>query len=157
MALAEQAVSISANDANTFPRKVKFRFNKNEKTGFQRPAVEAVVKVLSTAGLIDIIQKGATADEATEQGKKDKCTLEYAIEVLGNAIVSEVKSFVSDNLNASQETIPWANYTFQAIANMPAGIRGATRTQQAHPARHGKRTLLFFPGKKCIVTIHCRF
>ena len=122
---ANEQTSISANDTNTFPRKVKFRFNKDQKTGFQRAAVETTVKVLSTAGLIDIIQRGATADES-EQGKKDKATLDYAIEVLGDAIVNEVRGYVSDNLNASQETIPWNNYTFAAIANMPAGIRGAS-------------------------------
>ena len=124
MALAEQ--HLASNDTLTFPRKVKFRFNKNDKTGFQRSAVETVVKVLSTAGLIDIIQLGATADETTDQGKKDKATLDYVIEVLGDAVVNEVRGYVSDNLNAAQDTIPWGNYTFAAIANMPAGIRGAS-------------------------------
>ena len=124
MSIHEHA--LASNDTATFPRKVKFRFNKNDKTLFHRPTVETTVKVLSTAGLIDIIHNGATADEKTEKGRKDKATLEYAIEVLGDAVINEVRGYVSDNLNASQETIPWHNYTFESIANMPAGIRGAS-------------------------------
>lgn len=125
---AERTVVPAANTVNTstFPRKTRFRFNKDDKTGIQRNAVEVEIQVPSLQGLISIIKDGMSADPETEEGKKSKKTMDYLIELAGDAIVKEVRSYVSDNANAAQDTIDWKNFTFSAIANMPAGIRGAS-------------------------------
>lgn len=122
----------------TFPRKTSYRFNevKDEATGTstKRDAVAVDIPVPNLQGIIQVIQKGATAKNAgsvvgailSDEQKHDIKALDYLIEVLGDAVVKEIRGYVSDNANASQDTIPWNKYTFEAIANMPAGIRGAT-------------------------------
>jgi hypothetical protein len=116
------AVNVPANQEGqlglTYPQKTKFRFNKDD-TGFQRPSVEVEIPVPNYQGLTQIILNA----EKDDAGKKAFALLQ---QMAAKAVIDEVRGYVSDNANASQETIPWDKFTFQAIANMPAGIRGAS-------------------------------
>lgn len=101
----------------TFPQKQKFRFNKDD-TGFQRPAVEVEVPVPSYNGLVQIL-----SNAETPVGKKAFDLLQQAA---AQVIIGELRSYVADNANASQDTIPWDKFTFEAIAQIPQGIRGVS-------------------------------
>jgi len=136
-ATAENTAAVENTVQKTFPREVSYRFNEVEdpttKVKSKRPSVVLKVPVPSLPGIISIIQAGATAKQKADAGqtvsdeeKKAIKSLEYLIEVTGDVVQKEVRGFVNDNLNASQDTIPWNKYTFEEIANMPAGIRGAS-------------------------------
>lgn len=112
------AVAAAANLGLTYPQKTAFRFNKDD-TGFQRPRVEVEIPVPNYQGIAQIVLNA----EKDDAGKK---AFSFLQSVVAKAVIDEVRGYVSDNANASQETIPWDKYTFQAIANMPAGIRGAS-------------------------------
>src|ERR1700748_615409 len=101
----------------TFPQDYKFRFNKDE-LGNQRPAVEVKIPVPSYNGLVSIINNAETPD-----GKKAFDLLQQAA---ARVIIDEVRSFVAENANASQDTIPWTKFTFEEIAKIPQGIRGVS-------------------------------
>jgi len=142
MALSEQTsapaqTEVQQSVAKTFPRKVSYRFNEVEdektKVKTKRPSVEVQVPVPSLPGIIAIIQSGVPAKQKADNGvaiseeeKKAIKALDYLIEVTGDVVQKEVRSYVQDNVNASQDTIPWNKFTFEEIANMPAGIRGAS-------------------------------
>lgn len=102
----------------TFPQKQKFRFNKDSETGFQRPSVEVEVPVPSYQGLIKILTEAETAN-----GKKAFDLLQQAAT---RVIIDELRSYVADNSNANQDTIPWEKFTFEAISQIPQGIRGVS-------------------------------
>jgi hypothetical protein len=101
----------------TFPQKQRFRFNKDD-TGFQRAAVEVEIPVPSYQGLVQILSNAETVD-----GKK---AFELLQQAAAQVVIGEVRSYVSDNPNASQETIPWDKFTFDAISKVPQGIRGVS-------------------------------
>jgi hypothetical protein len=101
----------------TFPQEKKFRFNKDE-LGVQRPAVTLQVPVPSYNGIIEILNNAETAD-----GKKAFDLLQQAV---ADVIVSELRSYVGENVNAEQSNIPWDKFTFQAISKIPQGIRGVS-------------------------------
>lgn len=117
----------TANDAtstagDTYPKEYKFRFNKDSETGFQRLAVELKIPVPTFAGIYKILA-------AYNQNPSDVAA-KKAFELLASAaadqVISEIRGYVADNMNASQENIPWEKFTFQAIANMPQGVRGVS-------------------------------
>lgn len=112
----------SQTAGTTFPQKQRFRFNKPDTTtdplAVQRPAVEVEIPVPSYKGIYNIL-----ANAETPAGKKAFDLLQQAA---AQVIISEVRSYVSDNLTASQETIPWDKFTFEQIALIPQGIRGVS-------------------------------
>lgn len=101
----------------TFPQERKFRFNKDD-LGNQRPAVTLQVPVPSYNGLVNILNNAETP-----QGKK---AFELLQQAAADVIVSELRSYVADNANAAQDTIPWDKFTFEAISQIPQGIRGVS-------------------------------
>lgn len=133
-------VPVSAPDVGlTYPQTTKFRFNKDD-TGFQRPAVEVQIQVPNYQGLTSILLNA----EKDDAGKKAFALLQA---VAAKAIVDEVRGYISDNANASQDTIPWDKFTFQAIANMPAGIRGASAIPKELWEKWSKDYVAFMPAK----------
>jgi len=87
----------------------KFRFKKDE-FGNQRPAVELKAGIPSVEGFVAILEAG---------GKQ----LELLQEAAYNIVRSALQSEVSDNEKASQETIDWNKFTWEAIANQPQADR----------------------------------
>jgi len=87
----------------------KFRFKKDE-FGNQRPAVELKAGIPSVEGFVAILEAG---------GKQ----LELLQEAAYNIIRASLQAEVSDNEKASQETIDWNKFTWEAIANQPQADR----------------------------------
>lgn len=134
---------VVANDAtstagDTFPKKQRFRFNKDD-TGFQRPAVEVDIPVPSFNGLVKILQ-GAN----TPEGKK---AFDLLVDAAAGVIIGEIRGYVSDNTNASQDNIPWDKFTFQAIANMPQGVRGVSAIPKELWEKFAKSYVAVMPTK----------
>lgn len=141
--MTTQTETAVANDASaatslTYPRAQRFRFNKDD-TGFQRPAVEVQIPVPSFNGLVAILQNAQTAE-----GKK---AYDLLLDAAASVVIGEVRGYVADNTNASQDTIPWDKFTFQAIANMPAGVRGASSIPKELWEKFAKSYVAIMPTK----------
>lgn len=116
---ASNVIPLAANQTAgmTFPQERKFRFNKDE-LGNQRAAVTLQVPVPSYNGIVSIINNAETV-----AGKK---AFELMQQAMADVIVSELRTYVGDNTNAAQDTIPWDKFTFEAISQIPQGIRGVS-------------------------------
>lgn len=90
-------------------KEMKFRFKK-DKLGAQRPTVEIKAPVPSVEGIVAILEKGGKG-------------LELLLEVCFDTVRGAIASYVGDNENASQETIPFDKYTWEAIATAPRAER----------------------------------
>ena len=102
--------TINQSQALTETKDAKFRFKK-DKLGNQRPTVELKIPVPTfPAGLAAIAEAGGKG-------------LELLMEVIYDTVRSSVASYVGDNENASQDTIDWSKFTWDAIANAPRAER----------------------------------
>ena len=102
--------TINQSQALTEFKDAKFRFKK-DKLGNQRPTVELKIPVPTfPAGLAAIAEAGGKG-------------LELLMEVIYDTVRSSVASYVGDNENASQDTIDWSKFTWDAIANAPRAER----------------------------------
>ena len=94
-----------AFDKTVDSKDFKFRFKK-DKLGNQRANVEIKGLVPSVEGIVAILEKG---------GKGLELLQEAAYDVIRDAL----GGYVADNENASQSTIDWSKFTWEAIANQP--------------------------------------
>lgn len=147
--------NVAANESEemglTYPLQKKFRFNKNQETGVQRESVEVTFPVPAYNGIVKILND-AVQDDATDVQKQ---TLKYLLETVAEAVTSQVRSYVSDNENASQATIPWNKFTFEAIANMPAATRGASAIAKELWEKFAKEYVAIMPSKSNVSAEVC--
>jgi len=141
----QQAV---ANDASstvtdTFPKEYKFRFNKDSETGFQRPAVELKIPVPSFAGIVKVLQNY----QSNPNDASAKKAFDLLISATADVVIGEVRSYVSDNANANQDNIPWDKFTWQAIANIPQGVRGVSAIAKELWDKFAKSYVAIIPTK----------
>ena len=109
------AVAIQANFDNTVDKvDVKFNFRKvkDEATGLEskRPTVEIPLPLLSVEGLVAAVQAG---------GKQ----LDLVIEAVRQVQIDRAREIVNDNENISAENFPYAELTWEKIANLPRAER----------------------------------
>lgn len=91
---------------NTVDQKdFKFRFKKDN-LGNQRPTVEVKGPVPSVEGIVSILEKGGKG-------------LELLQDAMYDVVRGALASYVADNENASQDSIPWEKFSWEAIANAP--------------------------------------
>lgn len=107
--------AITANfDKTVDEKEVKFNFRKvkDESTGLEskRPSVELKVLVPSVEGIIAILEAG---------GKQ----LELLQEAVADIVIQRAREIVSDTEDVSAENFPYAELTWEAIANLPKAER----------------------------------
>lgn len=114
-----QTSNISANFDNQVDAKdFSFRFKK-DKLGSQRATVQVKAGVPSIEGIVQILETGGKG-------------LELLQDAMYETIQAALRSWVSDNENASQETLDLSKFSWDAIANQPREDRrsGAISEEQ---------------------------
>jgi len=111
----EATRTITANsDPKIDIKEVKFGFRKikDEETGVEtkRPTVETKLPVPSVEGIIAILEAG---------GKQ----LELLQQAVQNTIEDAVKSRLSEDTSITSDNFPYADFTWEAIANQPESER----------------------------------
>lgn len=102
---------------NTVDQKdFKFRFKKDN-MGNQRPTIEVKGFVPSVEGIVSILEKGGKG-------------LELLQDAMYDVVRSYLGGYVADNENASQDTIPWEKFSWDAIANAPREDRRSIPEEQ---------------------------
>jgi hypothetical protein len=96
-------------DANVQLKAMKFRFKK-DKLGNQRAGLEFNVPVPSVTGLVAILEKGGKG-------------LELLLEIAADTIRATLANYVAEDEKISQDTLPIAKLTWEAIANQPRAER----------------------------------
>jgi hypothetical protein len=94
----------------------KFRFKKDN-LGNQRPTVEVKGFVPSVEGIVGILEKGGKG-------------LELLQDAMYDVVRGALGSYVADNENASQDSIPWEKFTWESIANAPREDRRSIPEEQ---------------------------
>jgi hypothetical protein len=107
--------NINANfDQNVDVKDVKFNFRtvKDEATGLEskRPSVELSIPIPSVEGIIAILEAG---------GKQ----LELLQEAVAEIVINRAREIVSDKEDISADNFPFAELTWEAIANLPKAER----------------------------------
>lgn len=97
--------------------KFGFRTKKDEKTGVEtkRPNVEVKLPILSFDGIVEVLKKAGT-----EEGKK---SYELLLAAVQGVYESAIKDFLGDNESVTSENFPFAQFTWDAIANQPESER----------------------------------
>lgn len=90
----------------------KFRWKK-DKLGAQRPMIETKGPTVSTFGIAEIFNKGGKG-------------LDLLKEVAYDTVRSAVADWLGNNESATSDNIPWAQFTWEAIANQPREDRRAS-------------------------------
>lgn len=102
-------------DPNVTTKEIKFGFktieDKETGTKTKRPTVETKLSIPNVNGIIDMLQKGGKSLEL----------LLYAVE---NTITDAVKDYLkNDSGKTTTENFPYAEFTWDAIANQPESER----------------------------------
>ena len=110
-----QASAVQANFDNTIDKvAVKFNFRKvkDETTGLEtkRPSVELELPLLTVEGIVKIFEVG---------GKQ----LDLLVEAVREVQISRARELVNDKEDITQESFPFAQLTWEAIANLPKAER----------------------------------
>lgn len=113
-------------------KEFKFRFKKDE-LGNQRPTVEIKAGVPSVEGFVAILQAG---------GKQLELLQEAAYNIIRAALASEV----ADNEKASQETLDFTKFSWEAIANQPQADRRSSAISEEAWTAFNTEYLKVMPG-----------
>ncbi len=110
-----QSSAVQANFDNTIDKvAVKFNFRKvkDETTGLEtkRPSVELELPLLTVEGIVKIFEVG---------GKQ----LDLLVEAVREVQISRARELVNDKEDITQESFPFAQLAWEAIANLPKAER----------------------------------
>ena len=111
--MTEQTATIKPNfDSSVDGKEFNFRFKK-DKLGNQRKAVQLTAGVPSVEGIVKILETGGKG-------------LELLQDAMYDVVRSALAGWVADDESASQTTLDFSKFTWEAIANQPREDRRAS-------------------------------
>lgn len=124
--------NVSGIDPNLEQKEMKFRWNK-DKLGNQRKTIEVKGFVPSVEGIAAIFNAGGKG-------------LDLLQEIVYDTVRSAVSDYLSANESATAETIPWAELTWDKIANQSREDRRASSISDESWQAFAKDYIEIMPG-----------